>query len=69
MKYAVLIGLVVLGFLFFRQKSTENSIPAPPQATLAPRPASKHDWAKSALDRAHDVTGQVKRERASNEVP
>jgi len=39
------------------------------QATLTPRPASEHDWAKAAIDRTNAVKQQVKRERASNEVP
>jgi hypothetical protein len=39
------------------------------QATLTPRPASEHDWAKAAIDRTNEVKKQVKRERASNEVP
>jgi hypothetical protein len=39
------------------------------QATLTPRPASEHDWAKAAIDRTNEVRQKVKRERASNEVP
>jgi hypothetical protein len=39
------------------------------QPTLTPRPASEHDWAKAAIDRTNEVRQQVKRERASNEVP
>jgi len=45
------------------------NIPPKPEATLTPRPASEHNWAKSAIDRAQEVKQQVKRERASNEVP
>ncbi|MDQ2868578.1 MAG: hypothetical protein M3R59_09255 [Verrucomicrobiota bacterium] len=73
MKYVVVIALLALGILFYRQKQASTAAapaPAPQlQATLTPRPASEHDWAKSTLDRAHDVAGQVKRERAANEVP
>jgi len=39
------------------------------QATLTPRPASEHDWAKAAIDRTNEVRQKVKLERASNEVP
>jgi hypothetical protein len=73
MRYFIVIGLVALGIVFLRQKSQENSvtpnIPPKPEATLTPRPASEHNWAKSAIDRAQEVKQQVKRERASNEVP
>ena len=66
--------VVVLGVIFLRQKKAEDSAPkktaeAVAQATLTPRPASEHDWAKAAIDRANEVKQQVKRERASNEVP
>jgi hypothetical protein len=73
MRYFVVVGLVVLGIVFLRQKSQENavtpnSLPPKPEATLTPRPASEHNWAKSAIDRAQSVKQQVKRERASNDV-
>jgi len=73
MRYFIVIGLIALGVIFMRQKSQENSvtrnIPPKPEATLTPRPASEHNWAKSAIDRTQEVKQQVKRERASNEVP
>jgi len=74
MRYFVVVALIVLGVIFLRQKQTENSAPqkaaeAVAQATLTPRPASEHDWAKAAIDRTNEVKRQVKRERASNEVP
>jgi hypothetical protein len=73
MRYFVVVGLVVLGIVFLRQKSQENTVtpnnlPPKPEATLTPRPASEHNWAKSAIDRAQAVKQQVKRERASNDV-
>ena len=73
MRYFIVVGLVALGIVFLRQKSQENSrdhinLPPKPEATLTPRPASEHDWAKSAIDRAQEVKKQVKRERASNDV-
>ncbi len=73
MRYFVVVALIVLGVVFLRQKKAENSVPqktaAAAQATLTPRPASEHDWAKAAIDRTNEVRQQVKRERASNEVP
>jgi hypothetical protein len=74
MRYFVVVALIVLGVIFLRQKKAENSGPQKPaeavaQATLTPRPASEHDWAKAAIDRTNEVKQQVKRERASNEVP
>ena len=74
MRYFVVVVLIVLGVIFLRQKKAENSVPqktaeAVAQATLTPRPASEHDWAKAAIDRTNEVKRQVKRERASNEVP
>ena len=74
MRYFVVVALIVLGVIFLRQKKAENSVPqktaeAVAQATLTPRPASEHDWAKAAIDRTNEVRKQVKRERASNEVP
>jgi len=77
MRYVIIVGLAALGIIFYRQKSAERS---PDQVKLAehastlqpaltPRPASEHNWAKSAIDRAQEVKKQVKRERASNEVP
>jgi hypothetical protein len=74
MRYFVVVALIVLGVVFLREKKAENSMPqktaqAVAQATLTPRPASEHDWAKAAIDRANQVKQQVKRERASNEVP
>ena len=74
MRYFIVIGLIALGVVFMRQKSHQNFVAAkdlPPraEATLTPRPASEHNWAKSAIDRAQEVKQQVKRERASNEVP
>ena len=74
MRYFIVIGLIALGVVFLRQKSQENSVApkglAPKtEATLTPRPASEHNWAKSAIDRTQEVKQQVKRERASNEVP
>jgi cell division protein FtsX len=74
MRYFVVVALIALGVIFLRQKNAENSAPqktaqAVAQATLTPRPASEHDWAKAAIDRTNEVKRQVKRERASNEVP
>jgi hypothetical protein len=74
MRYFIVITLIVLGVIFLRQKKAEDSAPqktteAVAQATLTPRPASEHDWAKAAIDRTNEVKRQVKRERASNEVP
>lgn len=74
MRYFVVVALIVLGVIFLRQKKAENSAPqktaqAVAQATLTPRAASEHDWAKAAIDRTNEVKRQVKRERASNEVP
>jgi len=74
MRYFVVVVLIVLSVIFLRQKKAENSAPqktaqAVAQATLTPRPASEHDWAKAAIDRTNEVKQQVKRERASNEVP
>jgi hypothetical protein len=73
MRYLIVIALIVLGVIFLRQKKAEDSAPqrtaqAVAQATLTPRPASEHDWAKAAIDRTNEVRRQVKRERASNEV-
>ena len=74
MRYFVVFALIVLGVIFLRQKKAENSAPQKTaetvaQAALTPRPASEHDWAKAAIDRTNEVKQQVKRERASNEVP
>jgi hypothetical protein len=74
MRYFIVVALIVLGVIFLRQKKEENPGPqkraeAVAQATLTPRPASEHDWAKAAIDRTNEVKQQVKRERASNEVP
>jgi hypothetical protein len=77
MRYLVMIVLVVAGVIFLRQQTSQNPAPKnaaeatvqPAQPTLTPRPASEHDWAKSAIDRTNEVRQQVKRERASNEVP
>jgi hypothetical protein len=74
MRYFVVVALIVLGVIFLRQKRAEDSTPQKTtqpvaQATLTPRPASEHDWAKAAIDRTNEVKRQVKRERASNEVP
>ena len=74
MRYFVVVALIALGVIFLRQKKAENSVPqktaeAVAQATLTPRTASEHDWAKAAIDRTNAVKQQVKRERASNEVP
>lgn len=74
MRYVVIFALIVLGFIFVRQRAADNpgaKIPpaAVAQATLTPRPASEHDWAKAAIDRTNEVREKVKRQRASNEVP
>jgi len=74
MRYFVVIALIALGVIFLRQKKAEDSAPqktaeAVAQATLTPRQASEHDWAKAAIDRTNEVRQKVKRERASNEVP
>ena len=74
MRYFVVVALILFGVLFLRQKKAEKSAPsktaqAVAQAILTPRPASEHDWAKAAIDRTNQVRQQVKRERASNEVP
>jgi len=74
MRYFIILGFIALGVIFMRQKSQQssvapNSLPPKAEATLTPRPASEHNWAKSAIDRAQEVKQQVKHERASNEVP
>jgi hypothetical protein len=74
MRYLVVVALLVAGVILLRQQRTENSAPKKTpevavQPTLTPRPASEHDWAKAAIDRTNEVRQQVKRERASNEVP
>ena len=73
MRYFVVVALIALGVVFLRQKKADDSAPKRTtevaQATLTPRPASEHDWAKAAIDRTNAVKQQVKRERASNEVP
>ena len=68
MRYFVVVALIVLGVIFLRQKKAENSIPqktaeAVAQATLTPRPASEHDWAKAAIDRTNEVKRQVAQQR------
>jgi cell division protein FtsN len=75
MRYLVTVALIAGGVIFFRQQTTQKA-EAPKktaqvatQPTLTPRPASEHDWAKAAIDRTNEVRRQVKRERASNEVP
>ena len=60
MRYFVVVALIVLGVIFLRQKKAEDSAPqktaeAVAQATLTPRPASEHDWAKAAIDRTNEV--------------
>jgi len=75
MRYFVIVALIVGGVIFLRQQTTQKA-EAPKktaqvaaQPPLTPRPASEHDWAKAAIDRTNEVRQQVKRERASNEVP
>ena len=74
MRYFVIVALIVGGAIFLRQQTTQKEAPKNPaqvaaQPTLTPRPASEHNWAKAAIDRTNEVRQQVKRERASNEVP
>ena len=74
MRYLVMVVLLVAGVIVLRQQTIENSAPkraaeVAAEPTLTPRPASEHDWAKAAIDRTNEVRQQVKRERASNEVP
>jgi hypothetical protein len=78
MRYIVLIGLIVLGILFIRQKKAEEKVtPAPTAVQIERAPASAtpspaataHSWPKRSIDRAQEVARQVKRERAANEVP
>jgi cell division protein FtsN len=75
MRYFVIIALIVAGVIFLHQQTApkaeaaKKNAPAAAQPTLTPRPASEHDWAKAAIDRTNEVRQQVKRERASNEVP
>ena len=75
MRYFVIIALIVAGVIFLHQQTAQKAeaakknTPAATQPTLTPRPASEHDWAKAAIDRTNEVRQQVKRERASNEVP
>ena len=74
MRYFVIVALIVAGVIFLRQQTTQKEAPkksaqVAAQPTLTPRPASEHDWAKAAIDRTNEVRQQVKRERASNEVP
>ena len=74
MRYFVVLALIVGGLIFWRQQATQKEEPekaaqVAAHPTLTPRPASEHDWAKAAIDRTNEVRQQVKRERASNEVP
>lgn len=73
MRYFVIVALIVGGVIFLRQQTTQKAeaqrAQVAAQPTLTPRPASEHDWAKAAIDRTNEVRQQVKRERASNEVP
>jgi hypothetical protein len=74
MRYLVVFALIVGAVIFWRQQTTRKEEPekttqVAAHATLTPRPASAHDWAKAAIDRTNEVRQQVKRERASNEVP
>lgn len=77
MRTFVIVVLVVLGIVFYRQRVATSSASVSSghadspkvEVTLSPRPASEHNWAKSAIDRAQEVKQQVKRERASNQVP
>ncbi|MGB9051071.1 MAG: hypothetical protein WCC54_01875 [Pseudolabrys sp.] len=75
MRYFVIVALIVGGVIFLRQQTTQKAeaqkktAQVVAQPTLTPRPASEHDWAKAAIDRTNEVRQQVKRERASNEVP
>jgi cell division protein FtsN len=76
MRYFVIVALIVAGVIFLHQQTTQKPAETPKktaqvaaQPTLTPRPASEHDWAKAAIDRTNEVKQQVKRERASNEVP
>jgi cell division protein FtsN len=74
MRYLLIVALIVGGVIFLRQQTTQQeaakkTVQVAAQPTLTPRPASEHDWAKAAIDRTNEVRQQVKRERASNEVP
>ena len=75
MRYIVIVALIVAGVIFLRQQTTQKAETSKKtaqlaaQPTLTPRPASEHDWAKAAIDRTNEVRQQVKRERATNEVP
>jgi len=74
MRYFIIVALIVTGVIFLRHQTSQKEAPKTPaqvaaQPTLTPRPASEHDWAKAAIDRTNEVRQQVKRERASNEVP
>jgi cell division protein FtsN len=74
MRYFVVVALIAGGLIFWRQQTMQKEEPektaeVKAQPTLTPRPASEHDWAKAAIDRTNEVRQQVKRERASNEVP
>jgi hypothetical protein len=75
MRYFVLSALLVLAVLVLRQKpekAQEQDLPTSAGVTQSVQStatgASKHNWAKSALDRTQDVKQQVKRERESNEL-
>lgn len=74
MRYLVVLVLIVGGVIFWRQQTTQKDTPkqiarVAAEPKLTPRPASEHDWAKAAIDRTNEVRQQVKRERASNEIP
>jgi hypothetical protein len=75
MRVFVIVAFIAAGVIFLRQQTTQKAeAPKKPaqvagQPTLTPRRASEHDWAKAAIDRTNEVRQQVKRERASNEVP
>ena len=49
-----------------KTKPTAVQIAAAP---TAPRPVSKHDWAKHSLDRANEVANQVRKSRQQNDQP
>ena len=76
MRYFVFSAFVALVILVLRSKpqptSPADELPTSAAVVAASehpgkgRPASQHDWAKSAIDRAQEVSAQVKRERASN---
>lgn len=61
---AVLAGLTWV-FVVQKQQPQAKAVPTPKTAVAgtSPRPASEHNWMKSALDRTNEVKRQVAQQR------